>query len=463
MKKTLTLLLTVFMGVSALMGQLPHALEKVTEAEVDYWVINNLGDFFWLCDTSSTALDADMDGTADFDSLEAKLDANYRLGADIVFNPNPQLVDWNNDGTVGGSDSLGLWNIGGDPSPNFSGHFDGQYFTIENVYKRCVNSERQRVALFGSVNGCIIENFYLKNFDFSNNEDYGGAIAARATYGLPNIFRRIKVEGTYDHSARSGALHNGGIVGRTKYTDVIECVSIMNGIAAIDGGNRFGALVGTLGDSSFIRNSYSVSTFAAKEKVGQVVGYYEGTFESAIENCYAAGVVTGADPPDSEIGSFAGNLQSLVPVSCYWDSDLNAIGVGQPDAAEGVTGLATTGFSTEANFVGWDFTSTWEMGTVEGVARPILQWQALLDKSPAVSVKDIDTRQLIQVYPNPVSTYLTLENAPVNAEYRLINMVGQTQESGIVRSKRMILNLAKYEQGFYLLKVGDNVSKILVK
>lgn len=463
MKKTFTFLLIVFIGVSMLYGQTPHSLQKVTEGEKVFWLIDTPADFIWLCDTTSTKLDANNDGKADFDSLEVKMDANYRLAANIVFDPTPANVDWNNDGTINAEDALGLYACGGDGSPNFTGHFDGQYFALENVYKNSVNSARQRVALFGSVDGCIIENLHLKNFNFSNNEDYGGAITARANYGGVNVFRRILLEGTYNHSFRtSGSLHTGGIAGRTSKSAIIECVVIMTCISN-NGTNRIGAVVGTMGDSTIIKNSYSVSTLSAKEKVGQVVGYFEGTDGfSAIENCYAAGVVTGIIPRDTEIGSFAGNLLALAPVSCYWDTNLDAIGVGVGTNASGVVGLATNQFSEAANFVGWDFTNTWKMGTVKGVMRPYLRWQDL-QGGPTVSAKNIENRQLIKVYPNPVSTNLTIENAPVNAEYSLINLMGQTQKSGIVTSKRMMLNLEEFQQGIYLLKVGNNVSKIIVK
>ena len=464
MKKTFTFILTILMSVSILYGQTPHALQKVTEGEVVFWLIDTPADFIWLCDTTSTLLDADNDGTADFESLGGKLAANYRLTADIVFDPVPANVDWNNDGTINETDAFGLWNIGGDPSPDFTGHFDGQYFTLENVYKYSVNSARQRISLFGNANGAIIENFHLKNFNFSNNEDYGGAIVARANYGGKNVFRRILVEGIYDHSFKtSGSLHTGGIAGRTSYSAIIECVVMMTCISN-DGTNRIGALVGTMGDSTIIKNSYSISTLSAKEKVGQIVGYFEGSDGySAIENCYAAGVVSGIEPRDSEIGSFAGNLKALAPVSCYWDSSLDAIGVVEGENTSGVVGLATNQFSNEANFTGWDFTNTWKMGTVKGVIRPYLRWQDLPGGTVISSSNDISTKQLLKVYPNPVSTNLTIENAPFNADYSLINLMGQTKKSGIVTSKRMTLNLEDCKQGIYLLKVGDYVSKIIVK
>ncbi len=464
MKRTFTLFLTVFIGVSMLYAQTPHALQKVTEGDNVYWVIDTPQDLIWLADTTATLLDADNDGTMDFDSLEVKMDANYRLGADIVFDPNPANVDWNNDGSIDAVDALGLYAIGGDESPRFTGHFDGQYYAIENMYKNNPANKWQRVAMFGSVEASIIENLYLKNFIFINSEDYGGAIAARATYGGPTIFRRIYVEGSYNSEAYlSTSVQFGGIVGRLLDGEVTECVAKVTLTSNITDHRRSGALVGYLEGGAVVKNSYSVSTLISEEQVGQIVGYVNGEDENtAIENCYAAGLVSGADPRD-ERGSFVGQLGTVAPVSCYWDITLDNVGVGEGTNAADVIGLATSDFGTEANFVGWDFDKTWKMGLVDGVTRPYLQWQDLAGGTVVVSVKDIDTRQLIKVYPNPVSTNLTIENAPLNIEYRLINMMGQTQKSGIITSRRMILNMEEYKQGIYLFKVGNNVSKIIVK
>ena len=73
MKKTLTLLLTLFLGASLLLGQTPPALEKVSVDTVDYWVLYTTTDLIWLCDTSRTKMDADGDGVDDFDSIQVKI------------------------------------------------------------------------------------------------------------------------------------------------------------------------------------------------------------------------------------------------------------------------------------------------------------------------------------------------------------------------------------------------------
>jgi len=80
-----------------------------------------------------------------------------------------------------------------------------------------------------------------------------------------------------------------------------------------------------------------------------------------------------------------------------------------------------------------------------------------------ISVDKANLEPLFRVYPNPVSSMLSIENAPVNAEYSITNLIGQVQKSGTIKSSSMSLNVESYNKGIYILRVGKNVSKILIK
>ena len=168
MRNLFTLFLIFFlMSFDQIKAQdpVPWNLESVTENDQVFWLIDSREDMIWLTDTLN--LDANKDGTNDFTTLAEKWDANYRLTANIVFNSDSSLVDWNNDGTVDieeSGDSIGLKSIGdwNDTDGNdvfFSGHFDGQYHTIFNPYM----SKQNRGALFGNIHGATIENLRILN------------------------------------------------------------------------------------------------------------------------------------------------------------------------------------------------------------------------------------------------------------------------------------------------------------
>ncbi len=464
MKKTFTILIAFLCGTALLFGQVPHKLEKSGE----YWLIDSPEDLIWLADELN--LDPDNDGTPDFDNIEAKCASNYKLEADITFDPDSSLVDWNNDGVIDilVNDASGLAPIGyWSGEDYFSGTFDGQYHTIWNIYK----SGRSRTAFFANLKDARIENLRLMNYRAYADLDYVAGIASRATVEGEtgyNTIKRCWVEGQI-RATRIGnsSAYSGGIIGRLKYGEVIECVSkvsIMTNLS--ENSRRAGGIVGRVSVSSdpppLIQDCYSVSTITIFEQGGGIAGYIneDSSFSASIINCWSASNIIDAD---KNVGSVAGDFDATIVESTYFDSDIMATGVGNGDDASiaAVAGIPTAQFANEGNFFGWDFASTWKMGDVYGVQRPYLQWQDLVGEE--VSVNDLNESGLIKAYPNPVTGTLNIENAPLNASYRMMNLVGQTIESGLITSSHMLLNTENYQKGIYLLQIGDQVNKILVK
>ena len=466
MKRTFTLITALFCGGLLLFGQVPHKLEK----DGDFWLIDSPGDLIWLSDTMS--LDADNDGTADFDSIGGKMDANYRLAADITFDPDFSSVDWNNDGIIdpSGPDQYGWLPIGYKARPDgsfihFKGTFNGQYHTISNIYCRFPNN---RSGLFGGLQGGTIENLKVMNFNSHPIAWYPAILVGRAEYeGTDrNIIRRCWVEGTIhdiptvmdvDKGEVRANMFVAGITGRLGYGDISKCVAKVTGHANTTTQRRIGGITGQMGNSATIKNSYVVAMITGEEQTGGLLGRAnDETVDDVIENCYSVGLVVGKEPRD-EVGNFAGNTGALTITSCYWDKEKHGDDVGVPDGInkDNVVGLMTAEFATEANFVGWDFTNTWKMGTVDGDQRPYLQWQDLVNQD--VAVRDVNADKF-RAYPNPVSGILTIENAPLNVPYVMMNMVGQTVESGVVSGRTMMLNTGKYQKGIYLLKIYNRFS-----
>jgi hypothetical protein len=462
-KKTFTLLL--LMGATTLMAQTPHALVKVTEDTVDYWVIDTEADLIWLA--STTDLDADGGGN-DFADLDVKWAANYRLGADITFPASPAGYDWNNDGLVNATDALGLPTISAvyheikvDVHP-FTGHFNGQFYTILNAYKNVTADEVEEgaVGLFGNVFGATIENLRLLDFDFhSKFRQCAGIVSisrdsTNVDAPTKSILRRLKVVGSLEYTAGS-IINSAGIVGKIEYGEITECVAeVISLVDVAQEPKRQGAIVGSQLLEATIKNCYSVSTMTGYQQAGQIVGLQKDG--ATIENCYAAGLVTGS----KKVGSFAGQIENS-SVSSYWDTDIQADGVGDGGGDE--VGLATAAFATESNFVGWDFGTIWKIGDVNGVQRPYLQWEDLAPGT-VLSVDEISLEgSLLRAYPNPASSRLTIENAPLDADFSLTNLLGQEQTSGTIEGTSIQLNVESYNKGIYILRVGTTASKIIIE
>jgi len=244
---------------------------------------------------------------------------------------------------------------------------------------------------------------------------------------------------------------------------VTECVAIVSylGIDTENKGKNAGGLIGKDEGGSTITDCYSVSTiYGGGKQMAGLLGKTLGVLE--IKNSYSASSVTNSFVDFTEYGSFAGRLGAATVVSSFFDSEIQAdgVGVGTGDNAADVIGLTTAEFNDQSKFVGWDFDATWKMGTVNGVARPVLQWQGLAP----LSVDEINVKgSLVSVYPNPVTSLLTIENAPMNATFSLINSLGQEVISGTVEGTNKQLNVESYSNGIYILRVGDIASKIVIE
>ncbi len=96
---------------------------------------------------------------------------------------------------------------------------------------------------------------------------------------------------------------------------------------------------------------------------GGFAGYNNGT----IGQSYSAGTI----PPFASISpAFAYNAGDGATAGCYWDEDLTS---ATDDS--GATPLGTDDFEFASNFLGWDFTSTWQYFIDDDPQRPRLQWE----------------------------------------------------------------------------------------
>lgn len=80
-----------------------------------------------------------------------------------------------------------------------------------------------------------------------------------------------------------------------------------------------------------------------------------------------------------------------------------------------------------------------------------------------VSVDNIKSEPLFRMYPNPVSSMLSIENAPINANFSLINIAGQELISGTIEGTSMNLNVESYPIGIYMLSVAGDARKVIIE
>jgi hypothetical protein len=64
------------------------------------------------------------------------------------------------------------------------------------------------------------------------------------------------------------------------------------------------------------------------------------------------------------------------------------------------------------------------------------------------------------LYPNPANNQITLDlnSSPVNANYKIVNLLGQTISIGEISNRKTTLNIESYNSGLYFIVLNDAIS-----
>ena len=339
--------------------------------------------------------------------------AHYELGNDIDAS---ETADWN-----GG--------LGFEPINTFTGTFNGQNFTISNLFINRPGEDY--VGLLGSTNaGFSMDNLGLVDMSITGN-DYVGGLVGMNLYGtVSNSYATGTVTGTlqrtgglvgynlYGTVSNSHAIVDlngdsicGGLVGYNQQGAIENSYASVNiyGATALGGlagynnagwinysyasgtviGTDFhvGGLVG-YNIAGWIDYSYALADAAstltlAGQFIGGFVGYNDG---GGINNSYATGSAIGG----ANLGGFAGVNTGTI-ADCFWDITTSGTGTGiGAGTTTGATGLTTAQALTQASYTGWDFGTTWWM--VDGNTRPFLRAEAStkLRNSHQLQMMDMD-------------------------------------------------------------------------
>ena len=170
--------------------------------------------------------------------------------------------------------------------------------------------------------------------------------------------------------AVKGGANVGGIIGYVYYMTMTKCYST----GSVEGALYTGGLIGYIyGYSSTVEDSYSTSNVITKGfnyvcYAGGLVG--RSTTNLTIRRSYYAGQLTVeyTTGGSASIGGLSGQSGSIT--NSYFDKDVAGTNFSIPPST--TTGaLTTTQMKQQASFVGWDFSTVWQI--VEGVSYPTLR------------------------------------------------------------------------------------------
>jgi hypothetical protein len=206
---------------------------------------------------------------------------------------------------------------------HFTGHYEGNYKTIANLFVCRPESDCQ--GYFGYTEDAEIHNLTLIDVNITGHDSVGGLAGYAVSATIDNCRSTGAAEGSYSVGGLVGFLYEstltqssanseviatissgGGMVGYSSYS-VIENGHATGGVAAgSDGGGFTGICV----------YGHINLCFATGDVIGEYAegGFLGESYQATIERCYATGSATG----ENQIGGFVGycNIGSIIN-DCY--------------------------------------------------------------------------------------------------------------------------------------------------
>lgn len=326
------------------------------------------------------------------------------------------------------------------PINDFSGHFDGQGFSIGNLtIDANVVGSRNGLGLFGYVSGvnAEIKNLSLKNISITGR-DYSNYLGAVCGFIERGTISHCHATGTVTGGAWScylggvcgynshGSINNchsigqvgggmeseylGGLCGINDYGSLSQCHSVgrvtggtgsycLGGLCgdnyarnisqcysegSVDGDSEIGGLCGR-NLYGTISDCYAGGAAEGNYRVGGLCGYNE---YASISNCYATGLVSGLVgkySPPKNLGGLVGRSNSTKGsiTTSFWDMESSGQATSDGGTEESTAQMQMSRTFLEAN---WDFVDETENGNEdlwwidEGQDYPHLWWELLYEE-----------------------------------------------------------------------------------
>lgn len=225
---------------------------------------------------------------------------------------------------------------GWDPIDGFLGMFDGNGYTISNLFVS-TTSTSTNIGLFGDISvSSSVFDVGLLNTDISAiNSNKVGSLVGSSDGTVVNC---------YSTGSVAGAIWVGGLVGENNLKGVVtHCYSS----AVVDGSDDTGGLVGyNRGD---VMNSYSTGNVTGNGNTGGLVGFSDNF--GHIYKTYSTGQVLYFPSGSSgSAGGLVGLYEGMLALSdSFWDTETS--GMGNSDGGIGKTTLEMQAIAT---FTNWD-------------------------------------------------------------------------------------------------------------
>ena len=260
--------------------------------------------------------------------------------------------------TANGGDG---WEPIGDSDNPFTGTFDGDGYEIKDLTIDRLDVDY--IGLFGYLDSSTIQNVGMVNVDIFGEIRVGG-LSGRTSEDctVSNTYSTGVVKGKgFDHDGDKTTT-TGGLVG-------VNSGDISNSYSAssVDGHIEVGGLVGR--NNGEVTDSFSTGEVSGNDEVGGLVGRNNGE----VTDSFSTGEVSG----DDEVGGLVGSVGDASYVdNSYWNTETS--GTDTSDGGEGRTTAEMTWEYSTDTYVDWNFDNIWldgDHGLIPEGQYPALQWQ----------------------------------------------------------------------------------------
>lgn len=317
--------------------------------------------------------------------------------------------------------------IGRTSETPFTGTFDGQNFTIDNL-SIIVGENEDEVGLFYKTENSTIKNLNLTNINISARGKMGGLIGSATNTTITNchITGDILINSS-THGVGLSASDIGGLLGYGEVVDISYSSTDVNITAAegIDSITQLGGFVGYVryagtevkycAANGEVHGYSAIGGFAGwgkeatyfsdcwsgvkvvididSESPGAAPGRESGGFfgalytNSLVERCFAIGPYENEFELDTEVGGFVGYNGASSSNGCFFDKETVGLDHDTQSPTSSPLGFprTTTQMKTKSNFSApwlpwaYDFGDTWYMQ--EGISYPVLRINPLFGSS----------------------------------------------------------------------------------
>lgn len=251
--------------------------------------------------------------------------------------------------------------ISGNP---FAGTYDGNGFTISNLFIDLQAKNENYVGLFGYADHAYIRNVRLLDVNVTGQYQVGGLAGEIGSDGA--------VTSCYATGQVAGDEDVGGLVGLNQGT-ITGCYAS----ATVEGRLYVGGLAGE--NRHQVISSYATGDVTGNQYVGGLVGSNWGYKErsATITESYSTGAVKGRTIGATDLGGLVGEINYGSVQRSYWDTETS----GKVISAGG-EGRTTALMRNQATYINWNFAAVWDISPDKNDGYPFLRGLAEVPGDP---------------------------------------------------------------------------------